>query len=67
MIIEAPSQKESIEILLKSKKYYEDYHNVTYTDEAIEKAVELAERYITDRSLLILLLMLSTWQVLLHQ
>lgn len=51
LIVEAPSQKESIEILLKSKKYYEDYHNVTYTDEAIEKAVELAERYITDRSL----------------
>lgn len=51
LIIEAPSQKEAIEILLKSKKYYEDYHNVTYTDEAIEKAVELAERYITDRSL----------------
>lgn len=51
LIIEAPSEKEAIEILLKSKKYYEDYHNVTYTDEAIEKAVELAERYITDRSL----------------
>ena len=51
LVIEAPSQKEAIEILLKSKKYYEDYHNVTYTDEAIEKAVELAERYITDRSL----------------
>ena len=51
IIIEAPSQSESIDILMNSKKYYEDYHNVTYTDDAIEKAVEFADRYITDRSL----------------
>ena len=51
LIIEAPSEKESIEILLNSKKYYEEYHNVKYTDGAIEKSVELAERYVTDRSL----------------
>lgn len=51
LIIEAPSEKESIEILLNSKKYYEEYHNVKYNDSAIEKSVELAERYVTDRSL----------------
>lgn len=51
IVIEAPNQKESIDILLKSKKYYEDYHNVKYSDEAITRAVELADRYITDRCL----------------
>lgn len=51
IIIEAPNESESIKILNQSKKNYEDFHNVTYTDEAIEKAVTLAERYITDRSL----------------
>ncbi len=51
IIIEAPNIKETIETLKQSKGYYEEFHNVKYTDEAIEKAVELAERYITDRSL----------------
>lgn len=51
IIIEAPTEKESVDVLLQSKKYYEEYHHVTYTDAAIQKAVELAERYITDRSL----------------
>lgn len=51
IIIEAPTQKESVDILLNSKKYYEEYHNVKYSDEAIYKAVELADRYVTDRSL----------------
>ena len=44
-------KKETIEILHGIKKYYEDYHNVKYTDQAIEKCVDLSERYVTDRSL----------------
>src|SRR5439155_512998 len=32
---------------IKSK--YEDFHNVTYTDEAIEACVKLSTRYVTDR------------------
>ena len=51
VVIEPTSKKETIEILNKNKKYYEEYHNVTYTDKSIEKAVELADRYITDRTL----------------
>ena len=51
VIIEPSSVKDTIEILNESKKYYEDFHHVTYTNEAIVKCVELSERYITDRSL----------------
>lgn len=51
IVIEPSSVKESVEILMKSKKYYEDFHNVIYTEKAIESAVNLADRYITDRSL----------------
>ncbi len=51
IIIEPSSIKESIEILNQNKKYYEEFHNVEYTNEAIVKCVELSERYITDRSL----------------
>ena len=32
------------------KERYEEHHNVTYTDEAIEACVKLTERYVTDRS-----------------
>ena len=51
IIIEPSTVKESIDILKGNKKYYEEFHNVEYTDEAITKCVELSERYITDRCL----------------
>ena len=51
IIIEPSSIKDSIEIVNKNKHYYEEYHGVKYTDEAIKTAVELADRYITDRCL----------------
>lgn len=51
IIINPTTKEETIEILNKNKHYYEDYHNVEYTQEAIEKCVTLSERYITDRSL----------------
>lgn len=51
VLIEPTSIEESIKVLNENKKYYEDYHNVNYSDKTIEKAVKLAERYITDRSL----------------
>lgn len=51
IVIESPTVEETIEILQNNKQYYEDFHNVKYTDEAIKKAAELAKRYITDRSL----------------
>ena len=49
--INATNEEETIEILNQIKERYEDHHNVTYTDEAIESCVKLTERYITDRHL----------------
>ena len=46
-----PTIPDAIEILKGLKPYYEDYHRVRYTDEAIKAAVELSARYITDRKL----------------
>ena len=51
IVVEPSSIQDSIEILSKNKHYYEEYHGVIYTDEAIKAAVELADRYITDRCL----------------
>ena len=51
IIIEPTTIDETVKILETNKKYYEDYHNVVYTSKAIEKAVYLADRYITDRTL----------------
>ena len=51
IIIDPTTNAEAIEILENNKKYYEDYHNVVFTEKAIKKAVDLAERYITDRTL----------------
>lgn len=49
--ISSPTIKESIEIINGAKESYEIFHKVKYTNEAIKKSVELADRYITDRKL----------------
>jgi ATP-dependent Clp protease ATP-binding subunit ClpE len=46
-----PDIYETIEILKGIKGYYEDYHKVNYSDEAIETAAIMADRYIFDRKL----------------
>lgn len=46
-----PSIEEAAQILMGLKRYYEAHHNVTYTDEAIQAAAELAGKYINDRFL----------------
>ena len=51
IIVEAPSTKESIEILSGLKSSYEKFHKVKYSDEAVKACVTLSERYITDRNL----------------
>ena len=51
VLVEEPTVEESIEILKGIRKYYEDYHHVKISDEVIESAVKLSERYITDRFL----------------
>ncbi|MBL8192619.1 MAG: ATP-dependent Clp protease ATP-binding subunit ClpA, partial [Blastocatellia bacterium] len=46
-----PTLSETIEILQGLKTYYENHHEVSYTDEAIKSAVELSAKYINDRCL----------------
>ena len=46
-----PSSEDTIEILKGLKSHYETFHNVTYTDDALEAAVTLSKRYIADRQL----------------
>src|SRR5438093_1590474 len=47
----APSESEAVRILQGVKSRYEKFHMVNYTDEAIESAVYLSNRYIPDRFL----------------
>ena len=49
--LDEPSIEDSIEILKGIRDYYEEHHNVTYSDEVIEFAVKASKRYITDRYL----------------
>jgi ATP-dependent Clp protease ATP-binding subunit ClpC len=51
VLVEPPSPEETIHILQNIKAKYEDFHNVSYTDEAVEACVRMSERYITDRFL----------------
>jgi ATP-dependent Clp protease ATP-binding subunit ClpA len=49
--VNEPSVPDAIEILKGLKPYFEDYHKLKYTTEAIKAAVELSARYIHDRKL----------------
>ncbi|MFQ5570795.1 MAG: ATP-dependent Clp protease ATP-binding subunit [Rhodothermales bacterium] len=51
IMVDPSTPEETVEILMKIKDRYEEHHNVLYSEEAIELAVGLAERYITDRFL----------------
>ena len=51
VLIEPPSVEDTIVILNNIKSKYEDFHNVTYGDDAIEACVKLSDRYMTDRLL----------------
>ena len=51
IIIEPTDTKKTTAILKELKQKYGGFHNVTYTDEAIEACVNLTNRYITDRFL----------------
>lgn len=46
-----PSVPDAIDIMKGLKPYYEKYHDVEYTNEALKSAVELSARYINDRKL----------------
>jgi ATP-dependent Clp protease ATP-binding subunit ClpA len=49
--VNEPSLPDAIAILKGLKPYYEEFHKVQYTDEAIETAVQLSARYMSDRKL----------------
>ncbi|MDR1277175.1 MAG: ATP-dependent Clp protease ATP-binding subunit ClpA [Treponema sp.] len=49
--INEPSESDAIAILKGLKTKYEDYHQVHYSDEAVEGAVRLSSQYITERRL----------------
>lgn len=51
IVVEQTDIQQSITILENLKPNYEDFHKVTYSDEAIEACVRLTDRYITDKSL----------------
>ncbi len=49
--VNQPTPEQTYEILKGIQKYYEDYHQVKYSDKAVRAAVELSHRYIQDRFL----------------
>ena len=51
VVVEPPSPEHAIQILKGLRGRYAEHHHVTYTDDALEKAVELSQRYITARCL----------------
>lgn len=51
VMVDPPSVEETVLILNNIKQRYEEYHNVSYTDDAIDACVKLSDRYMTDRLL----------------
>ena len=51
VLVEEPDTDEAVAILRGLRETYEDFHKATITDEAIDAAVRLSKRYITDRFL----------------
>ncbi|PIQ75979.1 ATP-dependent Clp protease ATP-binding subunit ClpC [Candidatus Peregrinibacteria bacterium CG10_big_fil_rev_8_21_14_0_10_49_24] len=51
ILVEEPSIPDTLEILRGICKGFEEFHGLTITDEALETAVQLSKRYITDRFL----------------
>jgi len=49
--VNEPTVEDAIAILKGLKPYFEDYHKLKYTNEAVEAAVNLSSRYIHDRKL----------------
>ena len=51
IVVEPTGVQQSIEILRQLRPKYEEFHGLKYSDEAVEAAVRLTDRYITDKSL----------------
>jgi len=51
VMVDEPSEDDAIAILKGLRKTYEDYHGIKIDDDAVEAAVELSKRYVSDRFL----------------
>lgn len=51
VLVEPPSQEDTIHILQNIQSRYEEFHNVSYSPDAVKACVRLSDRYITDRFL----------------
>lgn len=51
IVIEEPDEKDTVSILAGLKSRYEEFHQVTINDKALEAAVKLSARYVNDRFL----------------
>ena len=51
VLVEEPSIQATIEILKEIKRYYEDFHKVSISNDVIEQTVKMSEKYIHDRFL----------------
>jgi ATP-dependent Clp protease ATP-binding subunit ClpC len=51
VMVDPPSAEEAHHILVNIKPKYEEFHNVTYSEEAIKECVRMSDRYISDRFL----------------
>ncbi len=51
VMVEPTTPEETLNILKNIKTRYEDHHNVTYTDDALEACIKLTNRYISDKHL----------------
>ncbi len=51
VMVDPPSVDETIQILTNIQSKYEDYHSVSYSEDAIDACVKLSDRYMTDRLL----------------
>ncbi|MEN2992089.1 MAG: ATP-dependent Clp protease ATP-binding subunit [Bacteroidia bacterium] len=49
ILVDPPTEEETLQILMQLKDRYEEHHHVIYTDEAVRACVRLSGRYITDR------------------
>jgi len=49
--VSEPTSEDAVKILMGLKGYFEEFHKVKYTDEAIQGAVDLSVRHVTDRKL----------------
>ena len=51
VLVEQTNPEETLEILANIKEYYENHHNVNYTDDALKACVDLTDRYMSNRFL----------------